>query len=107
MTDDGTLGGYLRDHQRPPAFGGPDGRAYSVGVMVDDAADGDGRFGGALVFVRWSEAGDAPDGHVETPYLVRAETRMAVRRELHALSLRDVKARLDEAVAARQEVPDW
>lgn len=107
MTDDGTLGGYVRSHQRPPAFGGPDGRAYSVSVMVDDAPDAEGRYGGALLFVRWSEGGDAPDGHVESDYLVRAESQIAARRELHALPLHEVKARLDEAVVARQEVPDW
>jgi hypothetical protein len=53
MTDDeGTLGGYLRRHQRPPAFGGPDGRAYSVGVLVDDAPNADGRYGAGVLFVR-------------------------------------------------------
>jgi len=107
VSDDGTLGGYLRDHNRPPAFGGPDGRAYSVGLMVDEQPGPDGHFGGALLFVRWTEGGDAPDGHVETGYLVHAESRLHVRRALNALSLHEVKDRLDEAVAARREVPDW
>jgi hypothetical protein len=107
VTDEATLGGYLAKHQRPPAFGGPDGRAYSVGVMLADGPDATGRVGGALLFVRWSPAGDAPDGHVETDYVVHGATREDARRALHALSLHDLKAHLDRAVEARAREPDW
>jgi len=107
VTDETTLGGYLAKHQRPPAFGGPDGRAYSVGVMLADEPDAAGRFGAALLFVRWSPAGDAPDGHVETDYVVLGPTREAAKQAAHALSLHDVKAHLDRAVEARRGEPAW
>ena len=107
MTDETTLGGYLVKHQRPPAFGGPDGRAYSVAVMLTDAPDAEGRFGAALLFVRWSEAGDAPDGHVETDYVAFGASRNEAERAVQALSLHDLKAHLDRAVQARQGEHDW
>jgi hypothetical protein len=105
--DETTLGGYLVKHQRPPAFGGPDGRAYSVAVMLADEPDAAGRFGAALLFVRWSEAGDATDGHVETDYLVFGGTRDEAKRAIQALSLHDLKAHLDRAVHARRQEPEW
>ena len=107
MTDETTLGGYLAKHQRPPAFGGPDGRAYSAAVMLADQPDAAGRVGAALLFVRWSEAGDAPDGHVETEYVAWGATRDAAERAVHALSLHEVKAHLDRAVEARRREPAW
>lgn len=108
MTDDDTtLGGYLRHHQRPPAFGGPDGRAYSVGVLVDDAPDREGRYGAGLLFVRWSAAGDAPDGHVETDWVVFGASPTEAKRALYALTLQELKTQLDDAVRVKQEQPDW
>jgi len=105
--DDATLGGYLRLHQRPPAFGGPDGRSYSVGVLVDDAPDRQGRYGAGVLFVRWSVAGDTPDGHVETDWLVFGASPADAKRALHALTLQELKIQLDRAVRVRQEQPDW
>ena len=58
-----------------------------------------GRFGGALLFVRWTVAGDAPDGHLESDYLVWGKTELDARERLGALSLYDVKAILDELIA--------
>lgn len=107
MTDEATLGGYVAKHQRPPAFGGSDGRAYSVAVVVDDVPDASGRYGASLLFVRWTEAGDAPDGHLETAYLAHAASRSEVRRAVQALALHDVKAHLEQAIAARRQEPDW
>jgi len=105
--EDATLGGYLRKHQRPPAFGGPDGHPYSVDVLVDHEPDGSGRYGAALLFVRWSESGDAPDGHVETDYVAFGSTPADAERQIGALSLHAVKDLLDRAVAARNRGPDW
>jgi hypothetical protein len=105
--DESTLGGYLIKHSRPPAFAGPDGHSYSVAVMVDDEPDAEGRFGGALLFVRWSASGDAPAGHAETDYLVRCSTRDEAARLVRAMSLYDVKEHLDRAVTARSRVPEW
>jgi len=107
MVDDATYGGYLARHERPPAFEGHDGRAYSVGVLVDEPAGASARFGAAFVFVRWSEAGDQPVGHVETPFLTFGDTAGEAERGLHAMSLFDVKAQLDRAIAAREALGDW
>lgn len=99
MTDF-TLGGYMAAHDRAAAFGGSDGRSYSVDLWVDDEPDARGRFGGALLFIRWDASGDAPDGHYESDYLVRGETPDDAAARLGALSLYDVKAILDELIAA-------
>ena len=100
MTDDTTLGGYRSVHQRPPAFGGADGLAYSVSPWVDDVPDAAGRYGGALLFVRWGD-GERPVGHVETDYLAFGPTPDAALAPLLALTLREVKEHLDRCLAAR------
>ena len=98
-----TLGGYMAAHERAAAFSGSDGQAYSVALYIDDEPDARGRFGGALLFVRWTAAGDAPDGHHESDYLVWGETPDDATARLGALSLYDVKAILDELIAAGRE----
>lgn len=95
-----TLGGYMAKHERAAAFGGSDGQAYSVAVYVEDEPDGSGRFGAALLFVRWSAGGERPVGHVETSPLAWGRTREEAEERIKALSLYDVKAALDEAIAA-------
>lgn len=94
-----TLGGYMAQHGRAAAFGGSDGQAYSVGLYVDDEPDARGRFGAALLFVRWDAAGAAPAGHVETDFLAWGRTPAEAEERLKALSLYDVKSALDEAIA--------
>jgi hypothetical protein len=94
-----TLGGYMAQHGRAAAFGGNDGHAYSVGLYVDDNPDERGRYGAALLFVRWDAAGAAPVGHVETDFLAWGRTAAQAEERLKALSLYDVKAALDEAIA--------
>jgi hypothetical protein len=101
LSPDGTLGGYLQVHQRPPAFTGTDGRAYTVSTFSDDDPDAEGRYGAALLFIRWAEAGDKPDGHVETEYLAFGATPEAAAAPLLALTLHDVKAHLDRCLARR------
>lgn len=101
-----TLGGYMATHERAAAFTGSDGLPYSVGLWIDDEPDDRGRFGGALLFVRWTGAGDTTDGHHESDYLVWGRTPDEARERLGALSLYDVKALLDELIAAgRPEAP--
>lgn len=100
-----TLAGYMEAHGRAAAFGGCDGHAYSCAPLVDDAPDDRGRFGAALLFVRWSDAGDRPVGHVETGYLAWGRTPEEAEERLGALSLYDVKAALDEAIGAREAGP--
>ena len=107
MTDDATLGGYQATHGRPPAFGARDGHAYSVAPFVDDAPDAAGRYGAALMFVRWSETADGrPAGHLETDYLAFGTTPEHALAPLLAFTLHDVKHHLDACVArqaAREE----
>ncbi len=95
-----TLGGYMRKHERAAAFAGNDGQAYSVAVYVEEEPDGKGRYGASLLFVRWSPTGDRPVGHVETPELAWGRTPTEAEERIRALSLYDVKAALDEAIAA-------
>ena len=101
MSDDGTLGGYVRVHQRPPAFGGTDGAAYTVSTFVDDDPDPSGRYGAALLFVRWSDPGEKAVGHLETDYLAFGPTPDAALAPVLALSRAEEKAHLDACVARR------
>lgn len=94
-----TLGGYMAKHDRAAAFGGSDGQPYSVAIYVDDEPNARGLYGAALLFVRWSPGGERPVGHVETDLLVWGKTPAEAAERLHALSLFDVKAALDEAIA--------
>ena len=106
-TDDATLGGYFDIHERPPAFEGVDGGAYSVALYVDSEPGPGGRYGGALLFVRWNAGGDQPSGHVETEYLVEGRTPAEAEQGLRALTLHDVKHHLDQAIARAQALPEW
>lgn len=101
--DDTTLGGYQQVHGRPPAFGGPDGQAYSVAAFAGDASDsqGNGSYGAALMFVRW-EGGERPVGHLETDYLAFGSSPEEALAPLLALTLEQVKAHLDGCVARAQ-----
>ena len=94
-----TLGGYMALHERAAAFTGSDGHAYSVALWVDEEADERGRYGGALLFVRWNPSGDNPTGHHETEYVVFGRTPGEAEQRLGALSLYDVKTMLDERIA--------
>lgn len=93
-----TLGGYLREHERPPAFRGSDGEAYSVELMVEptDPDDG-GEWGAYLFFIRWR--GTEPVGHLETDFLSWAGSEKEARAPLEQLTLHDVKDLLDSLVA--------
>jgi hypothetical protein len=95
-----TLGGYMAKHERAAAFGGSDGQAYSVAVYVEDEPGDDGRFAASLLFVRWSAGGERPVGHVETGPLAWGRSREEADARIKALSLYDVKAALDDAIAA-------
>ena len=76
-----------------------------MAIWVEDEPDENGRYGASLLFVRWSEAGDRPVGHVETPPLAFGRTAALAEERIRAWSLYDVKAALDAAIAARPE--DW
>ncbi len=107
MTEDATLGGYIRKHERPPAFTGSDGRAYSVALFVDEEPDSAGRHAASILFVQWNEPGTAPEGHVETGVLARGATPDEARQALEALSLHEVKEHLDRSIADRSGSANW
>ena len=90
----------MAKHERASAFGGSDGHAYSVAIWVDDEPDARGRYGAALLFVRWTPAGDSPSGHVESGPLAWGRTPAEAEARLKAFSLFDVKTELDAAIAA-------
>ncbi len=93
-----TLGGYMARHDRAAAFAGRDGQAYSVGLFVEEHPDVQGRHAGSLLFVRWSEAGDRPVGHLESEILAWGRSVGETEERLKVLSLYDVKAALDQAI---------
>jgi hypothetical protein len=95
----------MQRHDRAAAFTGSDGQPYSVALYVDEEPDARGRYGAALLFVRWGEGGDRPVGHVETEYLAWGASTTEAEDRLRALSLYDVKAALDDAITARREEP--
>ena len=90
----------MAKHERAAAFTGSDGQPYSVGIYLADEPNERGLYGAALLFVRWSTEGDRPVGHVETDVLAWGATPDEADRRIKLLSLYDVKAALDEAIAA-------
>jgi hypothetical protein len=70
-----------------------------VAIYVEDEPDIRGLYGASLLFVRWTPAGDRPIGHVESDTLAWGRTPEEAGERLGALSLYDVKAALDEAIA--------
>jgi len=97
MADDDTLRGYEAVHGRPPAFSGSDGRAYSAGVFSEDDPGPDGRYGAALIFVRWSPSQE-PEGHLETEFLAFDEDPARAEDTVGRLALQDVKRHLDRLI---------
>jgi hypothetical protein len=89
----------MQKHDRAAAFSGSDGQAYSVAIYVEEEPDLRGLYGAALLFVRWSPGGDRPVGHLESETLAWGRTPAEAGARLESLSLYDVKAALDEAIA--------
>lgn len=87
-------------HARPPAFGGTDGRAYSVSTFVDDAPDALGRYGAALLFIQWAEGDGRPVGHLESDYLAFGRTPGEALAPVLVLTLQEVKGHLDRCIEA-------
>lgn len=102
---DASLGGYFREHERPPAFEGRDGEPYTVSVETEKTPDLRAPWEGYLVFPRWASTGLGVLGHVETPTLVRGRSREDVIRALGQLPLVHVKTLLDEALE-RNSMPE-
>jgi len=98
-SQDGTLGGYLRVHDRPPAFEGPDGHPYTVSIEVEQTGNLLAPFQGYLVFPRWAQTGVGIVGHAESPTLVECRSRGEAEERLGALTLLEVRKILENAVA--------
>jgi hypothetical protein len=94
---DETLAGYQAVHGRAAAFEGSDGRPYSAGVYSDDDPAPDGRYGAALLFIRWSQD-QQPDGHLETDYLAFDKDPLEAEAAVGRLTLAEVKAHLDRLI---------
>ena len=96
---DATLGGYLKVHDRPPAFEGSDGQPYTVSIEVESVSNLLAPYVVFLVFPRWAETGLGIVGHVETPVLWEGKGRDEVQGRAEDLPLGDVKRLLDEAIS--------
>ena len=104
--DESTIGGYAAVHDRPAAFEGSDGFSYSVELMTERAgeetANADSSWAGFILFVRWARLGaQSPEGHLESDYLVHADSEAEARRMLGATPLEDVKGLLERLIADR------
>ena len=105
-TADATLGGYFREHDRPPAFEGSDGDPYTVSMEVEKVGDLEKPYVGYLVFPRWAGTGLGVVDHVETPILLSGSSRESVLKELGQLSLFEVQHLLEEALRRREQGDD-
>jgi len=99
--DANTIGGYAAVHDRPAAFEGSDGFSYSVEIMTEETGDRHGPWGAYLLFVKWARLGaQAPEGHIESDFLVTAKSEEEARRRIGEMSLGAVKGVLDRGIAA-------
>ncbi|MBI4544666.1 MAG: hypothetical protein HY703_05710 [Gemmatimonadetes bacterium] len=102
-----TLGGYIGLHDRPPAFEGSDGQPYTVGVETQATGDPARAWAAFLVFVRWAATGAGIMAHVESGDVAFGSTEEEAAESALQLSLYEVKAELDAAIARlRQELED-
>lgn len=98
---DVTLGGYIEKHDRVPAFEGRDGQPYTVDVEVEQTGS-EPAFGAFLIFVRWAETGAGIMDHHESDNVATGPTEAAARQGALDLTLWEVKAALDAAIARKQ-----
>jgi len=104
--NDTTLGGYLRVHDRPPAYEGSDGHPYTVSIETEKTPKLSAPVAGFLVFPRWAQTGVGIVGHVETPTLVEARSAQDAEESLGELSLLEVRDLLEQAIGRRTSPPD-
>ena len=99
--DESTIGGYMAVHARPAAFQGSDGLSYSVAIEAESTGETERPFGAYFLFVRWRRLGSqGVEGHLESPFLVFADSAAAAREALGAMALDDVKTILDDLIRA-------
>lgn len=98
--EDATLGGYLRVHERPPAFEGSDGHPYTVSIETEKTPDLRAPYRGYLVFPRWAQTGVGILGHLETELLWSGMTHAEVEAAAGQTSLDRVQELLEAAIRA-------
>jgi hypothetical protein len=102
-----TMGGYVAKHDRVPAFEGADGQPYTVDIdVVEDDGDPDNAFVAFYIFIRWAATGAGIMDHVESGDIARAASEELVRAAAMDLSLYEIKAELDAAIARRTALED-
>lgn len=90
-------------HDRPAAFEGSDGFSYSVELMTEETGDSAAPWAAFFLFVKWARLGaQSPEGHLETDYLLTAQSESDARAALGETKLSEVKALLDRLIAATQ-----
>jgi len=100
--DASTIGGYAAVHDRPAAFEGSDGCSYSVEIMTEETGDAAAPWAAYFLFVKWARLGaQTPEGHLETDFLLTADSEQDARVALGETPLTEVKALLDRVIAAR------
>ena len=100
--DESTIGGYAAVHDRPAAFEGSDGFSYSVELMTEETGDAATPWAAFFLFVKWSRLGaQSPEGHLESDYLLTAESEADARTALGETPLEEVKALLDRLIAQK------
>jgi hypothetical protein len=98
-TDDATLAGYFRVHDRPPAYEGSDGHPYTVSVETEKTGNLRAPWTGYLVFPRWAQTGVGIVGHLETQDLVHEASQAEARDAIGRLTLHEVHTLLEDAIA--------
>lgn len=98
-----TLAGYVQMHDRVPAFEGIDGQPYTVDVDVEHDPAQPRPYAAFLVFIRWAMTGAGIMDHVESGDVAHGATEEDARRAAMELSLYEIKAELDAAIARRRE----
>jgi hypothetical protein len=99
--DTNTIGGYAAVHQRPAAFEGTDGFAYSVELCADRVQGVHAPWAAYLMFLRWRHQGESGiEGHLETDYLAAADSEQGALDALGALPLQEARTLLERCIAA-------
>lgn len=99
LGDANTIGGYALVHGRPAAFEGSDGFSYSVELCADQINDAATLWGAYLLFLRWRRLGaSGVEGHLETDYVVRADSLEHAKGALGTLSLQHVLQLLEQRI---------
>lgn len=102
-TEDLTLGGYVAKHDRVPAFEGSDGQPYTVDIDTEQVEDAGNTFAAFFIFIRWAATGAGIMDHLESGDVAHGSSEEDARRAALDLTLYEIRAELDAAIARRNE----